>query len=212
LRVKCLKWRDITTASVVTHSTGTVRHLSRILPDAVIFNPTSHVHAVTIGTRLRQADHSTGTTGTKPNLQQLYIYICCQDITEYCNMCICNRNSSTTASPEQLHCAITGRHSRVRAALLHRHIGHRPATGWTMQVFNPGMNNTTFIFSKTSTPALGPTPKVLSSGVKRPGRQADHSPPHSAKVTNVWSYTSSPYIHIHGVNTDNLMFLMVQRH
>jgi hypothetical protein len=30
------------------------------------------------------------------------------------------------------------------------------------------------------------------SGVKRPGREADHSPPSSAEVKNAWSYTSTP--------------------
>jgi hypothetical protein len=29
-------------------------------------------------------------------------------------------------------------------------------------------------------------------GVKRPGREADHSPPSSAEVKNAWSYTSIP--------------------
>jgi len=29
-------------------------------------------------------------------------------------------------------------------------------------------------------------------GVKRPGREADHSPPPSAEVKNAWSYTSTP--------------------
>jgi hypothetical protein len=33
---------------------------------------------------------------------------------------------------------------------------------------------------------------ALSLGVKRPGREADHSPPSSAEVKNVWSYTSIP--------------------
>jgi hypothetical protein len=32
---------------------------------------------------------------------------------------------------------------------------------------------------------------ALSSGVKRPGREADHSSP-SAKVKNAWRYTSTP--------------------
>jgi hypothetical protein len=32
----------------------------------------------------------------------------------------------------------------------------------------------------------------LPSGVKRPGREADHSPPSSAEVKNAWSYTSTP--------------------
>jgi hypothetical protein len=29
-------------------------------------------------------------------------------------------------------------------------------------------------------------------GVKRPGREADHSAPSSAEVKNAWSYTSTP--------------------
>jgi hypothetical protein len=36
-------------------------------------------------------------------------------------------------------------------------------------------------------------------GVKRPGREADHSPPSSVEVKNVWSYTSTPPIFLHGV-------------
>jgi hypothetical protein len=31
-----------------------------------------------------------------------------------------------------------------------------------------------------------------SPGVKRPGREADHSPPSSAEVKNAWCYTSTP--------------------
>jgi hypothetical protein len=36
-------------------------------------------------------------------------------------------------------------------------------------------------------------------GVKRPGREADHSPPSSAEVKNAWSYTSTAPIRLHGV-------------
>jgi hypothetical protein len=32
---------------------------------------------------------------------------------------------------------------------------------------------------------------VLSPGLKRPAREADHSPPTSAEVKNAWSYTST---------------------
>jgi hypothetical protein len=53
---------------------------------------------------------------------------------------------------------------------------------------------------------LGPThppiqgvPETLSLGVKRPGRKADHSPPSSAEVKNLWRYTSTPPIRLHGV-------------
>jgi hypothetical protein len=58
-----------------------------------------------------------------------------------------------------------------------------------------------FLFSTSSRPALGPTqlpiqwvPEALSPGVKRPGREADHSPNTSAKVKKMWIYTSTlPY-------------------
>jgi hypothetical protein len=60
------------------------------------------------------------------------------------------------------------------------------------------------IFSSTPSPdwLLGPTqppnlwvPGALSPGVKRPRRQADHSPPTSAEVKKTWIYTcTSPYV------------------
>jgi hypothetical protein len=56
-----------------------------------------------------------------------------------------------------------------------------------------------FLFATASRPALGPIeppiqwiPRVLSPGVKRPGREADHSPPSSAEVKKTWRYTSTP--------------------
>jgi hypothetical protein len=36
-------------------------------------------------------------------------------------------------------------------------------------------------------------------GVKRPGREADKSPPCSAEVKNVWSYTSTPPVRLHSM-------------
>jgi hypothetical protein len=33
---------------------------------------------------------------------------------------------------------------------------------------------------------------AISLGVKRPGREADHSPPSSTDVKNAWRYTSTP--------------------
>jgi hypothetical protein len=54
--------------------------------------------------------------------------------------------------------------------------------------------------------ALGPTqppiqlvPGALSLGIKRPLREADHSPPSSAEVKNAWSYTSTTPVRLHGV-------------
>jgi hypothetical protein len=63
-----------------------------------------------------------------------------------------------------------------------------------------------FLFTTASRPALGPTqppiqrvPGALSLGVKRPGREADHSPPSSSEVKE-WV---APYLHspicLHGV-------------
>jgi hypothetical protein len=51
-------------------------------------------------------------------------------------------------------------------------------------------------------------PGVLSLGVKRPGREADHSPPSSAEVKNARSYTSIPPLRLHGVveHRDNFTF------
>jgi hypothetical protein len=41
-------------------------------------------------------------------------------------------------------------------------------------------------------------PGILSPGVKRPGREVDHSPPTSAEVKKMWIYTSVP-VRLHGV-------------
>jgi hypothetical protein len=54
------------------------------------------------------------------------------------------------------------------------------------------------IFSTSSRPALGSAqpiqwvPGALSLGVKRPGREADHSSPASEEVKKMWIYTSIP--------------------
>jgi hypothetical protein len=56
-----------------------------------------------------------------------------------------------------------------------------------------------FSFPMSSKPALGYTqppiqwiPGALPPGVKRPWREADHSPPASAEVKKMWIYTSTP--------------------
>jgi hypothetical protein len=64
-----------------------------------------------------------------------------------------------------------------------------------------------FLFpTAVSTPILGTTQppvqwvsRTLSVEVKRPGREADHSPPSSAEVNNAWSYTFTPPIRLHGL-------------
>jgi hypothetical protein len=45
--------------------------------------------------------------------------------------------------------------------------------------------------------ACQPTPYQIGTegpflGVKRPGRESDHSPPSSTEVKNTWKYTSTP--------------------
>jgi hypothetical protein len=65
------------------------------------------------------------------------------------------------------------------------------------QSSSPGMVKN-FQFSISSRPTLGPSqppnqcaPGDLSLWVKRPGREADHSPPASAEVKKIWIYTST---------------------
>jgi hypothetical protein len=41
-------------------------------------------------------------------------------------------------------------------------------------------------------PPIQWVPGALSLGVKRPGREADHSPPASVEVKRMWIYTSTP--------------------
>jgi hypothetical protein len=86
----------------------------------------------------------------------------------------------------------------------------RWATDWTIGVlcFDSRRGLGIFLFTTASRTALGPTqppiqwvPRALSLGVKRPGREADHSPPSRAEVKNAWSYTSTPPIRLHGVST-----------
>jgi hypothetical protein len=68
---------------------------------------------------------------------------------------------------------------------------------WSSYFHPDGVKN--FLFSRSSRPALRSTqpplqwvPGALSPGVKRPGREVDHSPPTSAEVKKMWIYTSAP--------------------
>jgi hypothetical protein len=77
-----------------------------------------------------------------------------------------------------------------------------------------------FLLTTASRTVLRPTqppiqwaPGALASGVKRPGREANHSPPSSAEVKNAWNYASTPLIRLHGVelslkkHRDNFNFI-----
>jgi hypothetical protein len=63
---------------------------------------------------------------------------------------------------------------------------------------NPGRVKN-FLLSTSSRPVRGPTqppiqwvPGAISPGVKRLGRESDHTPPTTAEVMKTWIYTSTP--------------------
>ena len=49
-------------------------------------------------------------------------------------------------------------------------------------------------------------PGVLFCGVKRLGRDVDHSPPSSNGAMNEWSYTSAPHTCLRGMYRDKFTF------
>jgi hypothetical protein len=78
---------------------------------------------------------------------------------------------------------------------------YRWTTGWMIGVlgFDSRRGLGIFLFNTASGTALGSTQHpiqwvlgALSLGVKRPGREADHSPLSSAEIKNAWSYTPLP--------------------
>jgi hypothetical protein len=44
------------------------------------------------------------------------------------------------------------------------------------------------------------------SGIKKPKREVNHSPPSGVEVKSVWSYTSTPPISLYGVERDKFVF------
>jgi hypothetical protein len=71
------------------------------------------------------------------------------------------------------------------------------ATGYGLEGRGRGK---TFILSRSSRSLPGPTqppiqcvPGALSPGVKRPGREVDHTPPTSAEVKKAYIYTFTPH-------------------
>jgi hypothetical protein len=71
--------------------------------------------------------------------------------------------------------------------------------------FDSRQEQRNFLFASASRPALGSTQTpiqwvtgALFPGLKRPGCEADYSPPSRADVKNSWRYTFSP-IHLRGM-------------
>ena len=64
----------------------------------------------------------------------------------------------------------------------------------------------------TFRPALGPTQPSIQwvsgffPGVKRPGREVNHSPPSSVEVNNEWSSTSTTPVCLHGIGREHFTF------
>jgi len=58
----------------------------------------------------------------------------------------------------------------------------------------------THVFESYTKPPMQRVSGALITGIKRPGREADHSHPSSAQVKNAWRYTSTQLIiRLHGV-------------
>jgi hypothetical protein len=69
-----------------------------------------------------------------------------------------------------------------------------------LEWYKTGACLTVFRLALRAHPASYPTGTgEFPPGIKRPGREADHSPPSSVEVENAWSYTSTPTIRLHGV-------------
>jgi hypothetical protein len=83
---------------------------------------------------------------------------------------------------------------------------HETEESW----FDSQQEKEIILFPKASRSALGPTQphiqRIFSRGVKRPGREADHSPPPSADDKNDWIYTSTAPLCPCGVQMDNFFF------
>jgi hypothetical protein len=71
---------------------------------------------------------------------------------------------------------------------------------WNVQVGCGGPRN--FLFSGY---------RGSSPGVKRPGREVNHSPPSSDDVKNKWSYTSTALICLNNVDREKFTFSFLSR-
>ena len=76
--------------------------------------------------------------------------------------------------------------------------------GWTVRVSYPGRGESFFPSPKRPIQLV---PVFPTGGKKRPGREVDQSPPSIAEVKNVWSYTSTSPLWLHGVVRDILTYI-----
>jgi hypothetical protein len=83
------------------------------------------------------------------------------------------------------------------------------ATGWTVQRSNPGKNKgfcSLFKRAARRQSLLFDGYDGAFLGLKRLEHEFDLSPSSSAEVTNECSYTSAPFICLHGVDRKDLTF------
>ena len=77
-----------------------------------------------------------------------------------------------------------------------------------------GRNKRFFSSPKHPTPTLGSTPSLIingfqdsSQGITRPRHDVDHSPPPTAEIRNKWRHTSTSFICLPRMHTDNFTFV-----
>jgi hypothetical protein len=70
--------------------------------------------------------------------------------------------------------------------------GSNRGRGWELSSSPPRPDR----LLRPTQPTIQWAPGALSLGVKRPGHEADHSPPSSAEVKNALSCTSTPPLHL----------------
>jgi hypothetical protein len=85
--------------------------------------------------------------------------------------------------------------------------------GYKKCITNPGRETfpQTYQTGFRAHPASFPTGSGFFPGSKQAKREADRLRPPSSKVTNEWSYTCTPPIYLHGVDSDNCTFLCEYR-
>jgi hypothetical protein len=82
-------------------------------------------------------------------------------------------------------------------------------TCWTIWGSNSGTSKRLFSSAERTNQLCEPSRlvfdgyKVYFPGIKRAGRETDHSPTSSSEVKNEWSYTSALPICLHGVDRHN---------
>ena len=78
---------------------------------------------------------------------------------------------------------------------------------YTVQGSNPNRAKILFSTGSEVDPAFYSLVIVIFfSGLRRPGRDIDYSPPSSAEVKSSWSYTSTSPVYFHGVDRQTIPF------